>query len=612
LHVDSEEVSLFLWDENHFGVWAGFHLAKEYADHTANSAEVNFSVKVQHQILDVTVAKNAQMTASAKTTFVALQDGVRVVPFDLFRTLRVDSVTGQESSSLSFIQEDKEEDANFAVILPKELAKGEEFTITTRYGGKDAILNEGSGNYYPVARENWYPSQGFGSYATYEMNFRVPKGMVMVATGKLLKKVDEGNETITQWSADIPQAVAGFNFGNFKREEGKPFKQPYLLETFANPTPPDIIAGLQTRDDLPSMGSRMPSVPALGTMNTLSMMKKAMAEAQLSVDIYTDFFGEAPYKHLAMTQQTALGYGQSWPGLVYLPITYFFDTTVRHQLGMGDAHGYFKVVGPHEIAHQWWGHMVGFNSYRDQWMSEGFSDMSAAMFLQYIYGQKNLDDYHQFWADQRLFLTQKNKEGRRPIDVGPLTLGYRLATAKSGFDIPRRLIYPKGAYILQMVRFMLYDTSGGDPDARFKACMHDFTKTYANRIASTEDFKAILEKYMTQQMDIDKNHRMDWFFDEYVYGTEYPSYKFEHSFSNNADGDVVLNFKLTQSDVSKDFVMLMPIYLELANGKVARLGSAQVAGSTGVEQHVPIKGLKEKPKKAMIAYYDDVLGNIEK
>jgi aminopeptidase N len=269
-------------------------------------------------------------------------------------------------------------------------------------------------------------------------------------------------------------------------------------------------------------------------------------------------------------------------------------------------------VGPHEIAHQWWGHMVGFNSYRDQWMSEGFSDMSAAMFLQYIYGQKNLDDYHQFWADQRLFLTQKNKEGRRPIDVGPLTLGYRLATAKSGFDIPRRLIYPKGAYILQMVRFMLYDTSGGDPDARFKACMHDFTKTYANRIASTEDFKAILEKYMTQQMDIDKNHRMDWFFDEYVYGTEYPSYKFEHSFSNNADGDVVLNFKLTQSDVSKDFVMLMPIYLELANGKVARLGSAQVAGSTGVEQHVPIKGLKEKPKKAMIAYYDDVLGNIEK
>ena len=43
----------------------------------------------------------------------------------------------------------------------------------------------------------------------------------------------------------------------------------------------------------------------LGNMNTVGLMKKAMGEAQLSVEIYTDFFGEAPYKRLAMTQQTA-------------------------------------------------------------------------------------------------------------------------------------------------------------------------------------------------------------------------------------------------------------------------------------------------------------------
>jgi hypothetical protein len=30
-----------------------------------------------------------------------------------------------------------------------------------------------------------------------------------------------------------------------------------------------------------------------------------------------------------------------------------------------------------------------------------------------------------------------------------------------------------------------------------------------------------------------------------------------------------------------------------------------------VEQHVPLKGLKEKPKRALLAYYDDILGNIE-
>jgi hypothetical protein len=588
--VEPEEVSLFIWDEDHAGIWAGFHLAKEYANGIANSDEQNRTVWVQHQKLDTSIAKNAHITATAQTTFTARQDGVRVVPLELFPTLRVDSVTGQNGEQLAFIQEDKDEDPDFAVVLPRELNKGESYSITTKYGGKDAIKNEGSGNYYPVARSTWYPGQGFGTYATYEMTFHVPKGMTMVATGKLLKQIDEGNESITEWTSEIPQAVAGFNLGKFKRDEGKPLKQPYLLETFANPDLPDDYSGL--------------------TVSTLSMMKKAMGEAQLSVEIYTDFFGEAPYKRLAMTQQTAGSYGQSWPGLVYLPITYFFDDTIRHQHGMEAKYGYFKVVGPHEIAHQWWGHLVGFNSYRDQWMSEGFSDMSASMFLQYIYGQKNLDEYHKFWADERKILTEKNLAGLRPIDVGPVTLGYRLNNAKTGFDVGRRLLYPKGAYILQMVRFMMSERTG-DADSRFKAMMHDFTKTYANRQASTEDFKTVLEKYMSPEMDLGQNHKMDWFFNEYVYGTEYPSYKFEHSFSSDANCDVVINFKLTQSGVSQDFRMLVPIYVELANGKIARLGAAPLTGNNSTEMHVPLKGLKEKPKRAMAAYYDDVLGNVE-
>jgi hypothetical protein len=46
--------------------------------------------------------------------------------------------------------------------------------------------------------------------------------------------------------------------------------------------------------------------------------------------------------------------------------------------------GYWKVVTPQEVAHQWWGHTVGFDSGRDQWMSEGFADFSASLYLSYI------------------------------------------------------------------------------------------------------------------------------------------------------------------------------------------------------------------------------------
>src|SRR5260370_12584986 len=114
-------------------------------------------------------------------------------------------------------------------------------------------------------------------------------------------------------------------------------------------------------------------------------------------------------------------------------------------------------------------------------MRQGFAGMSASIFIQYIYREHGLDDYHKFWADERHLMTERNKEGKRAVDVGPVTLGYRLQNARSGFDIPQRLIYPKGGYILQMARFMLWDSRAHDPHPSFKAITHHLTNTYPHR-----------------------------------------------------------------------------------------------------------------------------------
>lgn len=53
--------------------------------------------------------------------------------------------------------------------------------------------------------------------------------------------------------------------------------------------------------------------------------------------------------------------------------------------------------------------------------------------------------------------------------------------------------------------------------------------------------------------------------------------------------------------------MLVPLYLELANGRVVNLGHAPMVGNTTIEQKLPIKGLKDTPRRAMLNYYDDVL-----
>jgi aminopeptidase N len=281
---------------------------------------------------------------------------------------------------------------------------------------------------------------------------------------------------------------------------------------------------------------------------------------------------------------------------------------VRHQLGLdwGDR-GYWKVVAPHEVAHQWWGQTVGFNSYRDQWMSEGFADFSASLFLQNAYGQRSSKEFLNFWDDERKSIVEKNKMGFRAIDVGPVTMGYRLNNSRVGVNVTRDLIYPKGAYILHMIRMMMHDSRNGD--AEFKAMMQDFVKTYAGKSATTEDFKAIVEKHMNTDMKSIGGGNMDWFFDNYVYGIQLPTYQLTSSFETSPEGDVVLVFKLTQSNVDEHFRMLVPIYIELADGRTVRLGRARVMGNTTVDQKIPLKGLKDKPHRVLINYMDDVLSN---
>jgi len=206
-----------------------------------------------------------------------------------------------------------------------------------------------------------------------------------------------------------------------------------------------------------------------------------------------------------------------------------------------------------------------------------------------------------------LFCWRGTKEGFRAIDAGPLTMGYRMSNERTGFDLTRHLIYPKGAYILHMIRMMMYNNQTGDQN--FKETMHDFTRTFSGRAATTEDFKDMVEKHMTVDMQRIGGGKMNWFFDEYVYGTALPSYKIDYTFDKNADGDVVFGFKVTQSGVDDKFRMLVPVYLELADGRVASLGRVTVIGNSSIDAKVPLKGVKDAPRRAILNYYDDVLAS---
>jgi hypothetical protein len=593
--VSPEEVLLSSYGDSDGGLWTAFHLTDEYKAGKGNSDE-------DHRIFDIThheisgAIKGTQISASDIVTFNPLVGGSRVLPFRLFSSLRVGRVRDEQGRDLQFIQEQQGRDASFALIWPEPLEAGKSYKVTIEYQGGEALADAGGGNYFLRPRSSWYPNNSgtqFGDRATFDVTFHYPKDLMFVGTGAPEGvPVVESGRAVAKWSSGKTElAVAGFNYGAFKRKQLKDEKTGYEIEFYANEnTQGQLGPGVGSESD-PSMGGG-------GSLATSGGAGRILPLTQNSMRIYDAFFGKLPYTRIAMTEQPAGNFGQAWPTLIYMPFTAFLDPTQRW-LATGDARyssdDFFKYVGPHEVAHQWWGHLVGWKSYRDQWMSEGFAEFSSSLYVQAVDGN---DKFLDFWEEQRELITKArpSTKNRQPYTVGPVTQGYRLNSGRTG-NIARVMIYPKGAYILHMLRMMMYDRK--TVDDRFSAMMKDFIKENYNKNVSTEDFKRAVERHMTREMNVMGNGKMDWFFDAYVYGTEMPSYRLEYSINGNT-----VTGRVTQSGVSDNFHMIVPLYADFGKGW-QRLGAATMHGNQTTD--LGRLDMPQPPKRLAVAAFKDVL-----
>ena len=572
-----EEVALVNLDNEKSAIWYSAHLEGE----PINSAEDKRDIRATHYDINTDVAKGGALAANSEMDFTAVMQSARVLSIDLQPSLRVKRVTDAKGREIPFIQEK----IGFYVIMPEPLEAGNKYRLNFEYDGNKVIRDEGGGNFSVGARSSWYPNvNSFLDHATYDLKFRVPKRYTLVSVGKLVSESKDGDATVSVWKSDIPIAVAGFNYGEFKKKKVTDQLAKYDLEVY---TTQDVPSSLQAFQE------HMVLTPS-------AMAQNALVDAQNSVRVFQKMFGDAPYGRLAITQQPAFSFGQSWPTLVYLPVSAFLDETQRWSLMGGEAFRFAEFileVTPHEIAHQWWGHMVGWASYHDQWLSEGFAEFSAGLFLEVTApGQ-----VQKFWDRLHTEIIEKNNFGTSANDAGPIWLGLRLNTPKTP-GAYNRLVYPKGAYILQMIRMLMRDDKTGDQD--FSDMMKDYVKTHLYQNATSESFLAVVGKHMKPIMDLDGSHNMDWFKKEWVYGTDLPKYRLDYSLKTAPDGKVRLSAKLTESDVAADFVMRVPIYLDF-DGRVVRVGLVLMRGNMTSPEIV--LDLPKRPKRVLLNANHDVL-----
>jgi hypothetical protein len=343
--------------------------------------------------------------------------------------------------------------------------------------------------------------------------------------------------------------------------------------------------------------------PRGGRVKAGELAEWALADAVNAARVASRYFGLLEAPRVAVTQQSQWFFGQSWPSLVFLPYLSFLDGTQRQNLGLGGAQSFVDKVGYHEMAHQWWGHLVGWKSYRDQWIAEGFAEFTAALTLQHAMGW---EAYDRFWQAARSQIADSPVRGVMPAyEAGPIVQGYRLETARSP-GAYAALVYSKGGYVLHMLRMAMWDPKAPDPDAAFIALMHDFVSKHKGGLATTEDFAAAVGRHVVPALNATGDGRIDWFFDQWVYGHEVPTLSSTLTVEKAGKDRYRIVGEVVFGGVSPGFRAMVPLYLDFGEGNLVRIGGLPFVGPGTRPVNLELD-LPKKPKGALVNAHGEVL-----
>ena len=134
-----------------------------------------------------------------------------------------------------------------------------------------------------------------------------------------------------------------------------------------------------------------------------------------------------------------------------------------------------------------------------------------------------------------------------------------------------------------MLRAMLLDLNTMNED-RMVNMMHDFFNTSNGKNASTSDFKKVVDKHFGEDMS--------WFFDQYVYSTDIPHYKYYYTTKKSSDGKFIVTLRVKQEEVLESFKMYVPIKIILDDGTTARIRFL-VSGNETIYELPPLPGMPE-------------------
>ncbi|HZF09876.1 MAG TPA: M1 family aminopeptidase [Thermoanaerobaculia bacterium] len=469
-------VGLELDDLGQWDTW----LAASLRDKEGKPAPGGATFEPEKYTLDVTVGDDVRLSGRARLDLKCRVNGARLVPLRLERDLAVARVTDGAGAGVFFQRSGRD----LVVALPHAVAAGEAVQLVVEYAGN--AIDKDWNLYTLLDTTEWYPHAGSVDRARYEVTYHWPKGLDLVAAGK---RTEAGEASGLRWerrTIDRPVFGTSFEVGHFKTEE---VKAGHVLVTFAF-------------DPASSLGR--------------SGREEVMKAATDALAYYEDLFGPYPMDELTFATAAHRDFSQGMPGLITLADGMLVDLGVWSKFfGLRDR----REVVAHELAHQWWGDLIGWASYRDQWISEAMANFCA---LQYAKArldskERGLAGITSGWQRQ---LTEDLADGRMVESVGPVVLGVRLLSSRSD-DAYQAIVYQKGALVLNML-------ARGLGEDGFRRALGQIVRRTGPGTLSTEELLSLLSQIAT----IDLHD----FSQQFIYGTGLPEVYYNYRFEPKAGG----------------------------------------------------------------------------
>jgi len=430
-------------------------------------------------------------------------DGARVVPIFVHPDLAIDSVRLTANAGAPAGELERIRGTRVVVVrLPEPVAAGERIRLRIAFRGR---LLEREGSSWALRDTiGWHPHVGTVDRATYDVRFEWPERLALVASGR---RVDGGRRPDGRlWerrALDRPSLAFGFEVGR------------YRVESFE-------AGGVSVRLAFDPEGRDLGAD-----------VRREIREAIVSgLAFLTGAFGPPPSPDLTVVS-TPRDFSQSLPGLVTLSNLMMADLGWLGALaGVEDR----RTVVVHELAHQWWGHLVGWRGYRDQWLSEAMANYAALAWAraELPAAERPTLGPTALW---RAALEAETADGRTVESLGPLVAGFRLASSKSE-EAYGAIVYKKGAIVLDM----LANVVGQE---RFLDDLGRIVRAAAGRRISTEELLAMLEKSSGTELDD--------FAARYVYGTGQPEIVYDYRIAEEAGRWVIEGTARQQSSWRRRF-----------------------------------------------------------